>query len=107
MDKSPPYLITTSAGQPKQIPITSPTMQKIIDYMFQYSIADISMRMLQIEELLQIQGFPKNYKLVGTVADKKKFIGNAVECNQAKVLFDADYQSLVNNITINQLIENE
>ena len=29
-------------------------------------------------------GFPEDYVLVGTQADQKKFIGNAVEVTQAK-----------------------
>jgi len=41
-------------------------------------IADITMRMLKVTELKVIQGFPANYKLLGSEADKKKFIGNSV-----------------------------
>ena len=40
-------------------------------------------------------GFPDNYVLVGTQADQKKFIGNAVEVNMARVLCEA----LVEGIT--------
>lgn len=50
-----------------------------------YGIVDIKMRMLKIVELLRIMGFPDNYILIGTQADQKKFIGNAVECTQAQV----------------------
>ena len=45
--------------------------------------------MLKILELKRIMGFPENYVLVGTQADKKKFIGNAVEVNMARVLCEA------------------
>ncbi len=34
-------------------------------------------------------GFPENYVLIGTQADQKKFIGNAVEVNMARVLCEA------------------
>lgn len=54
--------------------------------MAMYQILDILMRMLKILELLRIMGFPEDYKLIGTQAEKKKFIGNAVEVNMARVL---------------------
>ena len=52
--------------------------------MLVYGLAGIKMRMLRIDELKKIMGFPENYILVGTQADQKKFIGNAVEVTQAK-----------------------
>ncbi len=52
--------------------------------MAMYSIVDIKVRMFKVEELLQIQGFPKNYVLLGNQEDKQKFIGNAVEVNMAR-----------------------
>lgn len=58
--------------------------QKIKEFMTIYQILDILMRMLKIVELKRIMGFPESYKLVGTQADQKKFIGNAVEVTQAK-----------------------
>ena len=54
-----------------------------------YGISDIRMRMLRITELKRIMGFPADYVLVGTQADQKKFIGNAVEVNMARVLCEA------------------
>ena len=47
-----------------------------------YGLVDVKMRMLKIPELKRIMGFPANYKLVGTQAEQKKFIGNAVEEGQ-------------------------
>ncbi len=61
-------------------------MIKIKEFMNIYGIRDIKIRMLRIPELLQIQGFPKDYSLVGTQAEQKKYIGNAVEVNCAKAL---------------------
>lgn len=91
MDKMPPYLIQTETGE---IAITispdeSPAMAKIKHFMALYGIVDIKMRMLRIPELKRIMGFPSDYVLVGTQADQKKFIGNAVEVNMARVLCEA------------------
>lgn len=60
--------------------------RKIKEFMALYGIIDIKMRMLRIPELKKIMGFPEDYKLIGTQADQKKFIGNAVEVNMARVL---------------------
>lgn len=49
-----------------------------------YRIVDIKMRMLKISELKLIMGFPEDYVLIGTQADQKKFIGNAVEVTIAR-----------------------
>ena len=40
-------------------------------------IIDIKMRMLDIDELLRIQGFPNGYVLKGTKTNQKKF-----DCNR-------------------------
>lgn len=45
-----------------------------------------SARMLIIDELLRIQGFPDGYQLEGTQTERKKFIGNAVVPLVAKAL---------------------
>lgn len=68
---------------------------KIAEFMFTYMISDIKMRMLNIPELKQIQGFPKDYKLIGNQTEQKKFIGNAVEVNQAKALVQCNYLSIL------------
>ena len=91
MDKLPPYLIETKQGA-VEIAINdadTEVMKRLKTLCNQHGIIDIRMRMLLIEELLRIQGFGDNYKLKGTKAEMKKFIGNAVECNQAKVLAEA------------------
>ena len=63
----------------------SETMKKIKWFMLAYGIVDISMRMLRISELKQIQGFPKDYILVGTQEEQKKYLGNAVVTVMSKV----------------------
>ena len=91
MDKMPPYLIQTEQGEMAIViePDDSPAMVKIKQFMALYGIIDIKMRMLRIPELKRIMGFPSDYVLVGTQADQKKFIGNAVDVNMARVLCEA------------------
>ena len=104
MDKMPPYLAECTT-EPKDIPsfiridgnvviyeiydTDSPMTVKIKEFMALYGILDIKMRMLKIPELKRIMGFPDGYKLIGTQADQKKFIGNAVEVTMARVLCEA------------------
>lgn len=104
MDKTPPYLVEVT-NDTKDIPsfikiigntiiyeiyeTDSPKTKEIKEFMAMYGIIDIKMRMLSIPELKMIMGFPKDYVLVGTQADQKKFIGNAVEVNMARVMCEA------------------
>lgn len=91
MDKRPQYLVTTETGQ-LAIEIyadDSPMTVKIKEFMALYNIIDIRMRMLKVGELLLIQGFPEDYVLIGTQADQKKFIGNAVEVTIARAWCEA------------------
>lgn len=104
MDKMPPYLAECST-EPKDIPsfiridgnvviyeiydTDSPMTVKIKEFMALYGILDIKMRMLKIPELKRIMGFPEGYKLIGTQAKQKKFIGNAVEVTMARVMSEA------------------
>ena len=91
MDKMPPYLITTKEGV-VGIAIyetDSPWTRKVKEFMAAYGIVDICMRMLKIDELKRIMGFPADYVLVGTQAEQKKYIGNAVEVNMSRVLCEA------------------
>lgn len=100
MDKMPPYLVEaetngnilpfirqTKEGLIYEIYDTDSEMtKKIKEFMAIYGIVNITMRMLRIPELKRIMGFPENYILVGSQADQKKFIGNAVEVTMARVL---------------------
>ncbi|WP_347145939.1 DNA cytosine methyltransferase [Parabacteroides goldsteinii] len=104
MDKKPPYLVNaTNQINQKSLPsfiriddsgtITveiyeddSEILVKIKEFMVLYQIVDVLMRMLKIPELMRIMGFPDNYVLIGNQSQKKKFIGNAVEVNMARVL---------------------
>lgn len=103
MDKMPPYLIEASGdGELPSFVVQadggfiyhiyendSEPMKKIKEFMAMYGIMDIKMRMLKIPELKRIMGFPEDYVLVGTQAEQKKYIGNAVEVNMARVLCEA------------------
>lgn len=103
MDKMPPYLVEASTGGvlPDFIVPTdkglmyiiydtdSEIMKQIKEFMALYGIIDIKMRMLKVQELKEIMGFPEGYVLVGTQAEQKKYIGNAVEVNMARVLCEA------------------
>lgn len=96
MDKMPPCLVTTESGQ---IAIEiyesdSPMTIKIKEFMALYGIVDIKMRMLKIPELKLIMGFPEDYVLIGTQADQKKFIGNAVEVTLARKWCEALCRSI-------------
>lgn len=101
MDKMPPYLISTEKGNIgiKVYDTDSPMTQKIKEFMAIYGIVDIKMRMLKVDELKLIMGFPKDYVLIGTQSEQKKFIGNAVEVNMSRVLCESLYTRL--NCAIN------
>jgi hypothetical protein len=89
MDKKPPYIVSAINGNYGIIVYEndSEEMIEIKRFMAENGLIDIKMRMLKIEELLPIQGFPKNYKLVGTQTQKKKYIGNSVEVQVGISLF--------------------
>ena len=90
MDKMPPYLIQTEKGIGIEVYDTDSPMTKMIKQMMaMYGIIDIKMRMLKVSELKSIMGFPKDYELIGTQAEQKKFIGNAVEVNMSRCLCEA------------------
>lgn len=111
MDKTPPYLVEITENS-ERLPFIktegnvvvyeiyendSPMMQKIKEFMAYYGLMDIKMRMLKIQELKEIMGFPKDYVLIGTQADQKKFIGNAVEVTMARKICEATAERLILN----------
>lgn len=86
MDKRPPSFVTVERGG-IIVGINaddSPMTVRIKEFMQLYGIVDIYMRMLRIDELKLIQGFPPDYILIGTQAEQKKFLGNAVEVTIAR-----------------------
>jgi len=109
MDKAPAYLIEANTegefapfirhqGNTLIYEIyanDSEIMVKIKEFMALYGIIDIKMRMLNIPELKMIMGFPKDYILIGTQAEQKKFIGNAVEVNMSRVLCETTAKAVM------------
>ena len=96
MDKMPPYLVEVEGGIGIQVTSNdSPMTIKIKEFMALYDIIDIKMRMLRIAELKKIMGFPEDYVLIGPQSDQKKFIGNAVEVNMARVLCEAICKEII------------
>lgn len=93
MDKAPPYLITAEQGNvPYGIIVyehDSPIVRKIKAFMAEYGLYDIKQRMFYVQEMKEIQGFPKDYILHGTQTDQKRGIGNSVEVTVGKALFKA------------------
>ena len=104
MDKMPPYLVEAEGGFGIKLNNDDSPMTVLIkEFMAMYGIIDIKMRMLRISELKKIMGFPEDYKLIGTQADQKKFIGNAVEVNMARVLCEAICKELIIQVSQVQL----
>ncbi len=97
MDKMPPYLVATEGGEAaiEVYSTDSPMTAKIKEFMAMYGIIDIKMRMLKIIELKKIMGFPEDYVLVGTQAEQKKYIGNAVEVTIARVWCEALIKKII------------
>lgn len=85
-DVMPSFITVNDAGEIviEIYETDSPMTAKIKEFMAIYNIIDITMRMLKIDELKLIMGFPEDYELIGTQADQKKFIGNAVEVSIAR-----------------------
>ena len=91
MDKMPPYLVTTKGGAVAIEVYESDSKQMCLikEFMAMYNIVDIKMRMLKISELKRIMGFSADYTLIGTQAEQKKYLGNAVEVNLSRVMCEA------------------
>ena len=64
-------------------------------FMQSHQMRDIKIRMLHVEELKSIQGFPKSYKLTGTKTNQLKFIGNSVVPLMAQKLVESNYNGMV------------
>lgn len=88
MDKRAPWMVTTEPGEAAILIYEddSENTRKIKLFMAAYGIVDIKMRMLRVDELKVITGFPKNYYLAGNQSDQKKQIGNAVPTKMAQAL---------------------
>lgn len=90
-DKAPLYFVQVEQG-PVSVAVydnDSPVAIRIKQFMAAFGLVDIKMRMLCVPELLKIQGFPEDYKMVGNQSDQKKFIGNSVVPHVVKAWAEA------------------
>ena len=97
MNKKPLYLVSAlPLGLNKSVikDSDSEIVVKIKKFMQQNDIFDIKIRMLEVEELKLIQGFPANFELTGTKTNQLKFIGNSVVPLMAQRLIESNYESL-------------
>lgn len=101
-DKAPLYLVQAENG-PVQVAVydgDSEIMIKIKQFMVVYGLVDIKMRMLRVQELLRIQGFPEGYVLEGNQSDQKKFIGNSVVPHVVTAWIESLAQRIVESETL-------
>lgn len=79
MDKKPNYLVSTEEGIAIEVYEDDfPEVVLIKHFMAKWSIGDIYMRELRIPEMLKIHTMPPDLPMVGTITERKKFIGNQV-----------------------------
>lgn len=101
MDKKPVYMVSTNTEEQVDNSVEKPGVRPIERlmryYMRKHGIADVKFRMLFLDELKRIQGFPEDYILTGTKKDKLKFIGNSVVPLMAQRLVEENYVAFVNN----------
>jgi DNA (cytosine-5)-methyltransferase 1 len=89
------YLVLAAPGSPvAHEPGDSEAMRLLKAYCRRHGIADIYMRMLKVEELKLIMGFPADYYLAGSDTKKKEMLGNAVVPQIAEALARAMTPSL-------------
>lgn len=96
-DKAPLYFVQVEQG-PVSVAIydnDSECSIKIKQFMCVYGLVDIKMRMLRVNELLRIQGFPATYHLAGNQSDQKKFIGNSVVPHVVKCWCEAMAMNII------------
>lgn len=98
-DKAPLYLVQAVGGSVAiaVFDCDSEVMIRIKQFMSVYGLVDIKMRMLRVAELLRIQGFDENYKMVGNQSDHKKFIGNSVHPLVPKAWAEAEGRKLIDH----------
>jgi len=102
MDKAPMYLVEVEGGKLAIAVFESDSEMtvKIKEFMAMYGIIDIKMRMLSIEELKRIQGFPDGYILMGNQTQQKKYIGNSVVPVVVKKMAEALKSATFNKVKV-------
>tara|TARA_R110002074_G_scaffold86875_7_gene191863 strand:- start:27298 stop:28956 length:1659 start_codon:yes stop_codon:yes gene_type:complete len=98
-DKKPMYLATatnnTEVDHSQWNENDSFIVMLLRTFMRQNGIRDIKIRSLQLNELLNIQGFPSTYKLHGGKVKSMKYIGNSVCPPMAQAFGSAIYKGLL------------
>jgi DNA (cytosine-5)-methyltransferase 1 len=97
MDKKPMYMVSSGAGKvDNSVEKTGvrPIERLMRYFMRKHGVSDVKIRMLFLEELIRIQGFPEDYVLKGTKKDKLKFIGNSVVPLVAQKLAETNHKIL-------------
>lgn len=97
MDKKPVYMISSNTKTNTDYSVEKPgvrAIERLMRYfMRKNGLSDVKIRMLFLDELMKIQGFPEEYILTGKKEDKLKFIGNSVVPLMSKKLVEANYYS--------------
>lgn len=98
MDKMYPYYIHGDVGQSSVVINESDSKytKLIKQFMIDNGISEVRFRPLSIPELLRITGLD-NYKMVGSLAEQKKYIGNAVPVQIGKAMITSFAQALPNS----------
>jgi len=101
MDKKPVYMISSNSKDELNNSIEKQgvrSIERLMRYfMRKHGISDVKIRMLFLEELMKIQGFPADYILTGRKEDKLKFIGNSVVPLMAEKLVRENHLYYIKN----------
>lgn len=96
MDKKPNYLVT--AEEEEKVDWYDhgfEEVRQLKEWMVKWEISDLLMRELRIPEMLKIHTMPEDLPMIGTMTEKKKFIGNQVPAKiVTKLILGAYYGNL-------------
>ena len=90
------YIATSIKSEPK-FPVYyvyAPARLRIHQFMMENGISDVMIRSLSIPELKDIQGFGRDFEMLGTKTQQLNFIGNSVEPNIATALVNANMEGV-------------
>lgn len=99
MDKMCPYIIDARIAPPTIVINNSDSFftKQIKSFMLEHEVAEVCMRGLNIPEMLRITGLGSDYTLIGTIAERKKYIGNAVPVLLAQAIIEAFAAGTIDN----------
>ncbi|MGH2666038.1 DNA cytosine methyltransferase [Flavobacterium sp.] len=96
-DKLPIYVLQAELGYPENFISDDdiPIVRQIKEFMILHLIKDVTIRMLSVPEQLRLQSFGDQYFVMGaTDTQAKKFIGNSVPPDMAKILVESLFSAL-------------